>query len=168
MKKYLFSLSLVVLFGCKSGPKNLNDLMVDITEFQIDNSILEDGDYVRILGCSGNLTREHEIDFYNLIVVVSERTGDTLNVLVTNYYQVDENDPNTRFISNSSLVGKLLEGISDNGSIDVDNVNDLKSKSFDKVLYDSEYIQIDVRNYTAVTGNLGDFIIEDNKDSLGI
>lgn len=150
------------LCGCKSGPKNLDEFMIDISEFKIDDSILRDGDYVEILGSSGNLTKEHKIDFYNLVVVRSEKTGDTINVLVTNFYQSDLNDPRTRFISNSSLMGKLVENLEDTEKFDGKNVKDIKSKSYNKVFYDSEFIQVDVRKYPSITGNLGDYTIEEH------
>lgn len=173
MIKYLLIgiLSIGVLHSCTNESEDLMDLdkfMVDISEFSINDTILKDGDYVEILGSSGNLTREHEIDFYNLVVVRSEETGNTINVLVTNFYQADLNNPRTRFISNSSLMGKLIENASNSEQLDGTNIKDLKSKSYSKVFYDSEYIQVDVRNYPAITGNLGDYTIEGNISELGL
>lgn len=166
MKLFTIVLLLICsLCSCKSGPKNLDEFMIDISEFKMNDSILRDGDYVEILGSSGNLTEEHEIDFYNLVVVRSEKTGDTVNVLVTNFYQSDLNDPRTRFMSNSSLMGKLVENTE---NLDGKNIKDLKSKSFHKVFYDSEFIQVDVRKYPSITGNLGDYIMEDDLNELRI
>jgi hypothetical protein len=151
----VFLLVLVLVVGCSSREEYLNKFMVDVSEFTIDNSLLKDGDYVQILGSSGNLTREDPINFYNLVVVVSEQTGDTINVLVTNYYMADLNNKRTRFISNSSVIGKLTERATEADKLDGINVKDLKAKAFEKVFYDSEYIQLDVRRFPAVTGTLG-------------
>lgn len=165
MKLFTIVLLLICsLCSCKSGSKNLDEFMVDISEFKINDSILRDGDYVEILGSSGNLTKEHEIDFYNLVVVRSEKTGDTINVLVTNFYQSDLNNPRTRFISNSSLMGKLVENVENTEKLDGKNIKDLKSKSYNKVFYDSEFIQVDIRKYPAITGNLGDYTIEEHSN----
>lgn len=167
----IFTIGLIAfgsLYSCKSAPKDLEEFMVDISEFKINDSILKDGDYVKILGSSGNLTKDHEIDFYNLVVVKSEETGDTINVLVTNFYQVNLNNPRTRFISNSSLMGKLVENASNYEQLDGTNIKDLKSKSYDKVFYDREYIQVDVREYPSITGNLGDYTIEGDISELGL
>jgi hypothetical protein len=170
MKRFYTTLfiSLGMLYGCSIGPKNLDDFMVDISEFKINNEILKDGDYVEILGSSGNLTKEHEIEFYNLVVVRSLETGDTVNVLVTTFYEADLNNPKTRFMSNSSLVGKLFENTSNLEDLTGENINKLKPKSYKKVFYDSEYIQIDVREYPAITGTLGDFTIDGNIEEIGI
>jgi translation elongation factor P/translation initiation factor 5A len=160
--KQIFTISLatLILYSCKSGPKDLSEYMVDISEFKINNKILKDGDYIEILGSSGNLTKEHEIDFYNLVVVKSVETGDTINVLVTNFYQADLNNPRTRFMSNSSSAGKLMEQASNFEELDGKNIKDLKAKSFSKVFYDSEFIQVNVRKYPTITGNLGDYTIQ--------
>lgn len=160
----LYTLSF--LYACNPGPKNLDGFMVNVSEFRIDNKILKDGDYVEVIGSSGNLTKEHEIDFYNLVVVRSVETGDTINVLVTNFYQSDLNDPKTRFISNTSLIGKVVERGSEAESLKDRNINELKSKSYRKVFYDSEYIRADVRKYPAITGNLGDYTIEGDLENF--
>lgn len=144
--------------SCTTGPKDLSKFMVDVSEFKINDTILKDGEEVEILGSSGNLTKEHAIDFYNLVVVRSLETGDTVNVLVTSFFQADLNDPKTKFLSNSSLVGKVMENSRDLNKLD--NVQDLKAKKYSKVFYDAEYIMVDVRKYPAITGSLGDFTIE--------
>src|SRR5690606_31674181 len=141
MKKSYFIIlaTLALLLSCKNKPTNLDSFMVNLSEFQINDTILKDGDRVRILGSSGNLTEEHEIDFYNLVVVRSEKTGDTINVLVTNFFQADLNNPYTRFISNTSVFGKILERNSDAEQLNGTNIKDLKPKSYNKVFYDTEF-----------------------------
>lgn len=161
-------LIIVSIYSCNSGPKNLDDFMVDVSEFKFNDTILKDGDYVEIIGSSGNLTKEHKINFYNLVVVKSEKTGDTINLLLTNFYQSDLNNPRTRFISNTSTFGKLVENVDNSQEMDGKNINELKSKSYNKVFYDSEYIQVDVRKYPTITGNIGDYIIEGNIEDLGL
>jgi len=161
-------LSVGIFYGCSFGPKNLDPFMVDIAEFKINNEILKDGDYVEILGSSGNLTLDHEIEFYNLVVVRSIETGDTVNVLVTTFYEANLNNPKTRFMSNSSFAGKLIENISNLEDLTAENLNTLKPKSYKKVFYDSEYIQVDVREYPAITGTLGAFTIKGNTEETGI
>lgn len=164
MKQFAFILlAFYFLCSCETGPRNLDEFLVDTSDFDIDTSVLKNGQYVKILGSSGNLTRDHEMDFYNLIVVRSEETGDTINVLTTTYYQVDLNDSRTRFLSNSSGIGKLIENAQNSESLEGINIKDLESITYDKVLYDTEFIQVDVLKYPAVTGNLG-YTIEGDLD----
>lgn len=162
MKKTLvIGIIIILLNNCKSEPKSLEDFMVDISEFKINNSILKDGDSVEIIGSTGNLTIKHKIDFYNLIVVRSIKTGDTINVLVTNFFETDLNNPITRFLSNSTDIGKIYENIENSKSLGGKKIKNLRSKSYKKVFYDSEFIQTDVRKYPATTGNLADFKISE-------
>lgn len=161
-KTSILLLSVAVLAACSNSPKNLEEFMVPISEFTIDNSLLKDGDFVEILGASGNLTSEHTHDFYNLIVVRSERTGDTINVLSTSFFMLNESNPRTQFISNSSTIGKMMENSSEVKESKDFDAKTLKAKKFNRVLVDTEFIQIDVRKYPAVTGVLG--TIEGNSD----
>ena len=78
-----------------------------------------------------------------------------MNVLATNFFLADLNDPRTQFLSNSSLGGKLVENFEKLKEMDVRKIDNVHAKTYDKVLYDTEYIQVDVRNYPAITGNLG-------------
>lgn len=161
MKKILSLLPFLLLLACNSDTSRLDKYMVAISEFKIDPEILQDGDYVEILGSSGNLREDDKIDFYNLVVVRSERTGDTVNVLLTNYFMADLNNPRTRFLSNTSTIGKLIEKASSLKDIEGKQLENIKPKTFKKVFYDSEYIQVDVRDIPAITGNLGDFSLEE-------
>jgi hypothetical protein len=159
-KNLFFNLLLVFgVFSCADSEteKDLTPFMVDVTQFKIDTSILKDGEKVEILGSSGNLTEKHKIDFYNLVVVRSLESGDTVNVLLTNFFQATSN-PETVFMSNSSIMGKAFEN-SDELQEGVD-INKIPSKKFSKVFYDTEFIEVDVRKYPAIPGNLGDFTIE--------
>lgn len=157
----------VVFFGllftcglfCCNGPeteKDLSPFMVDVKQFKLDTTALKDGEKVQILGASGNLTEEQQIDFYNLVVVRSLESGDTVNVLVTNFFQPTSN-PETKFLSNTSEIGKAFENLDD--LKDGTNIRKMPSKKFREVFYDTEFIELDVRKYPAITGNLGDFMI---------
>lgn len=52
---------------------------------------------------------------------------------------------------------KLFEQVTNGEFIEGQNVNDIEAKTYDKVFYDSEYIQVDVRKFPAVTGGLGNY-----------
>jgi hypothetical protein len=161
-----FNAFVLFLVSCSSGPNDLEPFMVDLSEFRIEQGALKDGEKVQILGASGNLTKEHKIDFYNLVVVRSLETGDTVNVLVTTFFQADQNDPETVFISNTSLAGKLFENPEDLERVEGKKADEIEALKFDKVFYDSEFIQVDVRKYPAVTGLLGDFTIEGELENI--
>lgn len=156
---FLVSIIAGIIVSCNNASK-YNHFLVDISEFTINDSILKDGDSVQILGSSGNLSEndKDKMDFYNLVVVKSLKTGDTVNVLVTNYFMADLNNPITQFISNTSQTGMAVDNILNQalkGKAEDIKIEDIKLRKFDKVFYDKEYIQVDVRNFPAITGNLG-------------
>ena len=153
-----------LLSSCSSKSENLDNYLVDISEFNIQNDILKDGDYVEILGSTDKVTKDDQQNFYNLVVVKCEETGDTVNVLVTSFFQSDLNNPRTRFISNSSVVGKIFERSGDLEKLNGDDLRELEPKSFDKVFYDHDFIQVDVRQYPSIAGTLGDYTIEGQTD----
>lgn len=139
-------ITLIFLSACNNGPRNLDEFMVDISEFNIDNNALKDMEEVEILGASGNITAEHEIDFYTLVVVRSMETGDTVNVLMTTFNPIDVQNRQVKFLSNNNILGKLLENTPDFDENGKANLKDLKAKTYKKVLYDTEYIDVDVRS----------------------
>ena len=160
--KPLTSLYLLLIFGlfaCSDSEteKDLTPFMVDVNQFKIDTGALKDGEKVEILGSSGNLTENHKVDFYNLVVVRSLESGDTVNVLITSFFQATSN-PETVFMSNTSIMGKAFENADE--IKDGDDITKMPSKKFNKVFYDTEFIQLDVRKYRAIPGNLGNFTIE--------
>ncbi len=152
--------------SCSNTPDDLNEtrdlrnLMVDVSEFRIEKNVLKDGEHVEIIGLTGNLTGKEKFDFYNLAVVRSEETGDTINVLLTTFYNMDLNGKHTQFISNNSPMGLLLDNHGNPEKIKNTNIKDLKPKTFEQVFYDTEYISEDVRKYPAITGNFGNFTIQ--------
>lgn len=144
-----------LLFACSENSKNLDEMLVDTSRFIINDSILKNGDYVEILGATDKLSNEDKFEFYNLIVVRSERTGDTVNILTTKYFVVEPNNPRTQFISGSSLMGKLFDNASNLKVGESIHPDSIQTKKFDKVLFDTEFIQVDVYNYPSIIGNLG-------------
>jgi hypothetical protein len=71
-------------------------------------------------------------------------------------------------MSNSSLIGIFSESVNEIDQFRGKKVDDLKGKSFKKVLYDDEYIEVDVRSYPTITGNLGEFTFEGNLDETDL
>jgi hypothetical protein len=133
--------------------------MVDISEFTIDTTALRDGDEVEILGLSDKIKFDHKRDFYELIVVKSKRTGDTINVLGTDFFKFDFYNRRATFISSHTLVGKVFalsmeSTLSLDNAVDIEHIDNLAEKKFKRVFYDTDFITLDVRGYPAVTGNL--------------
>lgn len=156
----------LLLSSCNNQRVDIDRYLVDISEFTIQNDILKDGDYIEILGSTDKLSMEGVHDFYNLVVVKSEATGDTINILLTSFYQADLNIPRIQFFSNSSTIGKVMERAKELKDLSNEQINNLASKTFEKVFYDHDFIQVDVRQYPSIPGTLGNFYIDSNSHEL--
>jgi hypothetical protein len=163
IKYILLSLVTCAIVSCTTITETTVDYshsLVDISKFNINDTILKDYDSVEILGSSGNLSDKDmdKMDFYSLVVVRSLRTGDTVNVLVSNYFMSHLDNPITQFMSNTSQIGMAVDNImnkSFKGEGENIDLKEMKVRKFDKVFYDKEYIQVDVFHFPAITGNLG-------------
>ena len=136
------------------------NFFVDVSECTLVDSLLKDGDVLEILASSGNISSSTKMDFYLLFLVKSLRTGDTLNVLSTNFYKARIDDPQVNFVSQDNVMGKIIGNIDQINENESTPIAELKEKNFDKVYYDTDYIQVDVRKYPAVIGSIGDKVGE--------
>lgn len=158
--KLIFSIGILFLtLASCGGPINLEEHMVSPNGFKMDPYILKDGAEIEIIGKSDKITPEHKIDFYNLVVVRSLETGDTVNVLATTFINQGQNGAYMKFISTESTHGLILEAQSDKKDLKNKNLNDLKPKRFNKVFYDKEFLPADVRRFPTIIGIIGDYTI---------
>lgn len=141
------------------GPIDLKEHMVSLNGFKMDPYILQDGAEIEIIGMSDKITPEHKIDFYNLVVVRSLETGDTVNVLATTFINQGQNGAYMKFISTESAHGLILEAQSDKKDLNNINMNDLKPKRFNKVFYDKDFLHADLKRYPTIIGIIGDYTI---------
>jgi hypothetical protein len=158
--KFTYSIGILylILTSC-GGPIDLEQHMVSPNGFKMDPYILQDGAEIEIIGKSDKITPEHKIDFYNLVVVRSIETGDTINVLATTFIHQGQNGAYMKFISTESAHGKILEAQSDQKDLNNINMNDLKPKRFNKVFYDKDFLPADLKRYPTIIGIIGDYTI---------
>lgn len=158
--KLSFSIGIIflILASC-GGPIDLEKHMVSPEGFKMDPYILQDGAEIEIIGMSDKITTEHKIDFYNLVVVRSVETGDTINVFATIYVHLNQHKKNMKFISTESPGGLILEAQSDKKDLNNINMTDLKPKRFNKVFYDKEFLSSDVKRFPTIIGIIGDYTI---------
>ena len=76
LKKLYFLVFILCFYGCNSN----NYEYWDLSQFHLDNNALIDGEYVTLLYASGGPDYKME-DYYVHFIVVSDSTGDTVNIL---------------------------------------------------------------------------------------
>lgn len=158
-------LSTTTFLSC-SSQYNPEDHLIELSKFELQSDILLDGDEVEIIGASGNLTQETHGSFYNLVVVKSVKSGDTINVLMSSWAMLSTSNPYTQFVSVESTAGKLLDSKFRDELVKQKNVkiDEIQVKSFDFVFLDEEFIQIDVTRFPCIIGNLGRYEIFEQTD----
>lgn len=140
MRHKLFPIALLtflvsILISC-SGDANI----VELSEFKMGNSVLEDLEEIEILCASwGDASLEDE--YYNHVIVISSNTGDTVNVLVPGVMSQSEGR-NLSFVSFNSKTGKMF---------DPDGHGKL---NFKHVYSDPQYIALDWHSYPTLIGML--------------
>jgi hypothetical protein len=161
--KYFLSSLVFLLLACKPNTStvDLDPFMVDVSEFKMDTTVLQNSDKVQILGCSNKTTKDQKIDFYNLVVVKSLATGDTINILAVNYFPVNLDNPEIMFTKENALASLVFRYI-ETGP-DVKNLK-LTPKKITKVLYDTEFIQYNSRHLPTITGYLGNYYYTETKN----
>lgn len=143
--------------GCGSKKKDLNKYLVDASEFHVEQDKLHSGDSLEILGASGTITNEDKIDAYILYVVRSLRTGETLNILSTDYIMIRDQSEIIRFISDTDDAGKIAAYATHGKELPEGKIDEIEPLRFDKVFYDTDWIHENVRKYPAVIGQLAQY-----------
>jgi hypothetical protein len=90
---YVLAVLVLLLLSCGSNYKYW-----DISRFKIDNHALEDNEEIKLIYTSRGPDFNEDKDYYIHVVVVSQRTGDTINVLTTGDNGFKEGDGDRIFI----------------------------------------------------------------------
>ena len=121
----------------------------DISRFKFDSSVLSDNDEIKLLYTSRGPDNNKELQYYVHVIAISQRTGDTVNILTTvpNGFTMEDKDKIFNYFTQDNIVSKTLQP-------DLDN----KVKKIDKVARDPNFDNIADNNYPTVIGIIGVFI----------
>lgn len=155
MKKYII-ITLVALVFASCGGKYK---FWDISEFNMDSRALEDNEEIKILYFSQGPDDNEEKEYYMQLVVVSQKTGDTVNILTTvnHYLTMDDKDKVFNFFNQDNFATKI-------GQMDLKNIDDLKhiddlanqpTQNITKVARDPEFDFVADNDYPTIIGSMG-------------
>lgn len=131
----------------------------DISKFHIDNSALEDNEEIKLLYTSRGPDYNQDLEYYIHLITVSQKTGDTVNILTTadNGITIADKDKVFNFFSQDNVATKIIQ--MDMESIkDIKHVDDLdkmESKKIDKVARDPKFDYIANNDYPTIIGSIG-------------
>lgn len=151
MKINLFLALFLWTIGCTSKYEYWN-----ISKFKMNPTALEDNEEVKILFSSQGPDSNKDLEYYIHLIVISQKTGDTVNVLTTinNGLDISDKDKVFNYIAQDNPITKLLQTDLDKTD-DLADVNRGKLKDINKVARDPEFDYIADNIYPTVIGVTG-------------
>ncbi|HEX7846127.1 MAG TPA: hypothetical protein VF476_10040 [Chitinophagaceae bacterium] len=156
--KSIYIIGLIGLFLASCGSGSTYEFW-NISKFNMDKNALEDNEEIKLLYTSRGPDSNKDLEYYIHLIAVSQKTGDTVNILTTVDNGITEKDGNKifNFFNQDNLASKLmqmdLEKLKDIKHID--EVNNRPSKEIDKVARDPKFDDIADNNYPTIIGSIG-------------
>jgi len=150
----IFGLFALFLISCET-----NYEYWEVSKFKIDNTALEDSEEIKLLYTSRGPDYNRELKYYIHLIAISQKTGDTVNILTTadNGITRDDKDKIFNFFNQDNLASKLIQMDLNNlqDIKHVDDVNKVEMKKIDKVARDPKFDNIADNNYPTIIGSIG-------------
>ena len=149
---YLIGFFLFILISCIDQQD-----FWDISQFNIDNNALEDHEEIKIIYNSSGPDYNQDQEYYFHLIAVSQKTGDTVNILTPSNHGIKKSDNNKIFVffKQNHIISKLNQLDAENLK-NLDKMQDLnEDKNIDKVVRDPEFDYIADNNHPAIIGSVG-------------
>ena len=172
MRNHFFLLAFTLLVLSCNDKKNETITYYkfwDINKFHIVDSALKDEEQIKILYSSSQPENYKKFLYYIHLIVVSQKTGDTVNILTTTDNALTSKDGNkvyAYFDQNNVItklqqinINKLTESDSSELNNEIKNQNNNKEKvteKISKVARDPKYDSLADNKYPTVIGSIGE------------
>lgn len=131
----------------------------EVSKFNMDSTALEDGEEVKLYYASRGPDTNGEREYYYHLIVISQKTGDTVNVLTALNNELTMLDKETvfSFLTQDNIVSKMIQMDPDDlaNIKSTDDVNKIEVSEIIKVARDPEFDAIANNNYPTIIGALG-------------
>jgi hypothetical protein len=130
----------------------------DISQFDINPIALDDKEEVKVIYTSQGPGNNEDLEYFIHLIVVSQKTGDTVNVLTTinNGFEEDAADRIYNFFNESNPMAKLVhEDLKHVTSIEELNAVKVDLSGIRKVARDPEFDHLARNNYPSIIGWIG-------------
>jgi len=140
--KILCSLSLFLLF---LGSCNTRYKFWEISKFNIVKTALLDNEPIKLLYSSRSPDNNENMEYFIHIVAISQKTGDTVNILtaIENGFSLEDKDNVFNYFDENNIITKTIRADSE------------KIKDITKVVRDPKYDNIADNKYPSVIGSIG-------------
>lgn len=151
----IYSLTLLILLFTSCGKYKY----WEVSKFKMDSTALQDGEPVKLYYSSRGPDSNGEREYYIHLIVISQKTGDTVNVLtaLNNELTMADKDSVFNFLTQDNIVSKMIQMDPDDLADikNVDDVNKIELTEINKVARDPEFDAIADNTYPTVIGTLG-------------
>ena len=162
---YTLTLLAFLFIRCNNADYIDNGDYWDISKFNMDTTALEDNEEVKILYANQASNSNTDAEYYNHVIVVSQKTGDTVNVLTAadNFLANEDKDKIFSFLKEDNVAAKIMQMDPDDiGNIkNIDDINKIEIKKINKVARYAKSDAITNNSYPTIIGAIGTF--EPNK-----
>ena len=133
----------------------------DLSKFNMDNKALCEDEEIKLLYSSRAPQAIVTQDCYIHLIVISQKTGDTVNVLtsVDNGLSMEDKDKVFNFFSQDNIAFKIAQRDPDDlGDIkSAEDIDKIKIRKFNKVARDPEFDCLADNTYPTIIGIIGKF-----------
>lgn len=130
-----------------------------ISQFNMDSSALIDNEEVKLLYSSQGPDNNQELEYYIHLIVISQMTGDTVNLLTTldNGLSMADKDKVYVYFDEDNIMTKisLMDEEAIKGGMVADEIDKIETKRIDKVARDPKFDFIADNDFPTVIGILG-------------
>lgn len=158
---FIWILPFVILTGCSP-----TYTYWDISKFEIIPEALQDGEEIKLIYASRGPDSNKDMEYYYHLVVVSQKTGDTINVLTTanNGFNKTNGDTVFNYFDQNNLITQMSNTdvdllINDEGELTI-----IAQKPIMKVARDPEFDEIADNDFPTVIGSIGKFTSGEDYD----
>jgi len=157
MKSFLTLLTCLIIFSsCNSRHDFWN-----ISKFNIVDSALKDNEEIKLLYTSQGPDDNRNQEYYIHIVAVSQKTGDTVNILtsINNGFSMADKDKVFNYFDQNNIASKLsaLETEDLTNPAKLDEASNKEAKKIIKVARDTKFDKIADNKFPTVIGTIGKF-----------
>ncbi len=151
---YVLGLFAMLLMSCSSKYEYW-----EISKFQIDNTVLENNEEIKLLYTSRGPDNNLNLEYYFHLIAISQKTGDTINILTTadNGITMKDKDKIFNFLNKDNLVTKIIQMDLDNieDIKNIDDINKTEMKEIKKVARDPKFDNIADNSFPTIIGSIG-------------
>ena len=131
----------------------------DISKFRLDSLALSDNEEIKLLYTSRGPDNNKELKYYIHVIAISQKTGDTVNILTIaeNGFTMEDKDKVFNYFDQNNIASKLMQSGLDDLKIpnNLSEINKIKLKEINKVVRDPKFDHIADNNYPTVIGVIG-------------